>query len=94
MPTVLVDKDAPVGNGDCFTERWRACNQKRIRRKNGFVFFESINPAYEPLIVKEKDIKDLALVRFIPRKLRREMILKRLKRINYSTLTDGVVHGV
>jgi len=64
---VLVDKDAPIGNGDLVAALLKNGELviKRIRRKNGFVFLESINPAYEPIIVKEKDIKDLALIRFI-----------------------------
>jgi repressor LexA len=65
--TVLVDKDAPIGKGDLVAALLKDGELviKRIRRKNGFVFLESINPAYEPIIVKDKDIKDLALVRFI-----------------------------
>jgi repressor LexA len=65
--TVLVDKDAPIGKGDLVAVLLKDGELviKRIRRKNGFVFLESINPAYEPIIVKDKDIKDLALVRFI-----------------------------
>ena len=65
--TVLVDKDVPIGKGDLVAALLKNGELviKRIRRKNGFVFLESINPAYEPIIVKDKDIKDLALVRFI-----------------------------
>ncbi|ADU96022.1 transcriptional regulator, XRE family [Thermovibrio ammonificans HB-1] len=66
---VLVDKDATVGKGDLVAALLKdgTLVVKRYWKNNGdgTVVLESINPSYPPIVVRPKELRDIALVRFI-----------------------------
>ena len=66
---VLVDKDAPIGKGDLVAAILKDGELVIKRywkdRGDGTIILESINHGYPPIVVKPKDLKDIAAVRFI-----------------------------
>jgi len=66
---VLVDKDSPIAKGDLVAAILKDGELVIKRywkdRRDGTIILESINHGYPPIIVKPKDLKDIAAVRFI-----------------------------